>query len=263
MGEASRALAAVARLHALRIDDVHLPFGGEAMTRFGHPLPLSTREAYRNADAILVSSPDDPDARRRQGRPRPRLARLARAQPAARRPARRRAARRRDGRARDRARVRDRGGTAGAAHLRRLHGRVGRAGHRGGRRLGRPRRRAADPSRPAQALPRPPGDGRPGGRARTTSPARSSTLPRTSRAACTRSRAAGSRRRGPGSSRRTSATTTRSPASASRTPPARCSPPRCCSARASASAPPHARSSGPSPPPRQRARPTHAASPTR
>ena len=60
MGEASRALAAVARLHALHIDDVHLPFGGEALTRFGHPLPLSTREAYRDADAILVSSPDDP-----------------------------------------------------------------------------------------------------------------------------------------------------------------------------------------------------------
>ena len=60
MGEASRALAEVARLHALHIDDVHLPFGGEAMTRFGHPLPLSTREAYRDADAILVSSPDDP-----------------------------------------------------------------------------------------------------------------------------------------------------------------------------------------------------------
>ena len=60
MGEASRVLAEVARLHALRIDDVHLPFGGEAMTRFGHPLPRSTREAYRRADAILVSSPDDP-----------------------------------------------------------------------------------------------------------------------------------------------------------------------------------------------------------
>jgi 3-isopropylmalate dehydrogenase len=60
MAEAARALAAVARLHALRIDDLHLPFGGEALTRFGHPLPRSTREAYRAADAILVSSPTDP-----------------------------------------------------------------------------------------------------------------------------------------------------------------------------------------------------------
>ena len=60
MGEATRVLAAVSRLHSLLIDDVHLPFGGEALTRFGHPLPLSTREAYRDVDAILVSSPGDP-----------------------------------------------------------------------------------------------------------------------------------------------------------------------------------------------------------
>src|SRR3954462_4510063 len=60
MAESSRVLAEVGRLHSLRIDDVHLPFGGEAMTRFGHPLPPSTREAYRKADAILVSSPTDP-----------------------------------------------------------------------------------------------------------------------------------------------------------------------------------------------------------
>jgi hypothetical protein len=60
MGEASRVLAEVARLHALRIEDVHLPFGGEAMTRFGHPLPQSTREAYRAADAVFVSAPNDP-----------------------------------------------------------------------------------------------------------------------------------------------------------------------------------------------------------
>jgi 3-isopropylmalate dehydrogenase len=59
MAETSRVLVEVARLHALRIDDVHLPFGGEALTRFGHPLPLSTRDAYRSADAIFVSSPDD------------------------------------------------------------------------------------------------------------------------------------------------------------------------------------------------------------
>jgi hypothetical protein len=60
MGDACRALAAVARLHSLRIDDVHPPFGGEAMTRVGHPLPLSTRTVYRAADAILVCSPAEP-----------------------------------------------------------------------------------------------------------------------------------------------------------------------------------------------------------
>ena len=86
---------------------VHLPFGGEALMRFGHPLPLSTRQAYRNADAILVSSPDDPALDGVVSRPRPRLARLARPQPAARRPARRRAARR-PGRRRSRSRARSR-----------------------------------------------------------------------------------------------------------------------------------------------------------
>ena len=60
MAETSRVLAEVARLHAFHLDDVHLPFGGEALTRFGHPLPQSTRDAYRRADAIFVSSPDDP-----------------------------------------------------------------------------------------------------------------------------------------------------------------------------------------------------------
>lgn len=60
MAETSRVLAEVARLHALHLDDIHLPFGGEALTRYGHPLPHSTREAYRHADAIFVSSPDDP-----------------------------------------------------------------------------------------------------------------------------------------------------------------------------------------------------------
>jgi len=60
MAETSRVLAEVARLHAFHLDDVHLPFGGEALTRYGHPLPQSTRDAYRLADAIFVSSPDDP-----------------------------------------------------------------------------------------------------------------------------------------------------------------------------------------------------------
>ena len=44
MAETSRVFAEVARLHAFHLDDVHLPFGGEALTRYGHPLPQSTRE---------------------------------------------------------------------------------------------------------------------------------------------------------------------------------------------------------------------------
>src|SRR3989442_15408183 len=39
---------------------VKLPVGGGALTRFGHPLPASPREAYRQADAVFVSAPADP-----------------------------------------------------------------------------------------------------------------------------------------------------------------------------------------------------------
>jgi 3-isopropylmalate dehydrogenase len=60
MGEAARVLSRLRELHSLAVEEVHLPFGGEAMTRFGHPLPLSTRAAYRRADAILVATPDEP-----------------------------------------------------------------------------------------------------------------------------------------------------------------------------------------------------------
>jgi len=60
MAEASRALAEVSRLHGFAIDDAHLPFGGEAVTRSGHALPAATRSAYLGADAILVASSSQP-----------------------------------------------------------------------------------------------------------------------------------------------------------------------------------------------------------
>ena len=60
MAAATRALDSVTRLHAFELDDVHLPFAGEAVTRSGHPLPPATRDGYRRADAILVASPDEP-----------------------------------------------------------------------------------------------------------------------------------------------------------------------------------------------------------
>ena len=47
MAEASRALAEVSALHGFRVDEVHPPFAGEAVTRAGHPLPPSTRQATR------------------------------------------------------------------------------------------------------------------------------------------------------------------------------------------------------------------------
>jgi 3-isopropylmalate dehydrogenase len=60
MAAVSRALDRVAKLHALELDDIHLPFAGEAVTRSGHPLPPATRTGYRAADAILVASPGAP-----------------------------------------------------------------------------------------------------------------------------------------------------------------------------------------------------------
>src|SRR5207248_8697901 len=60
MAAATRALDRVAKLHGLELDDRHFPFGGEAVTRSGHPLPAATRSGYRDVDAILVASPNEP-----------------------------------------------------------------------------------------------------------------------------------------------------------------------------------------------------------
>jgi 3-isopropylmalate dehydrogenase len=60
MAAATRALERVSKLHQLELDDRHLPFAGEAVTRSGHPLPPATRAGYRDADAILVASPHEP-----------------------------------------------------------------------------------------------------------------------------------------------------------------------------------------------------------
>jgi len=60
MAAATRALDRVAALHHFDLDDRHLPFAGEAVTRSGHPLPPDTRAGYRDADAILVASPHEP-----------------------------------------------------------------------------------------------------------------------------------------------------------------------------------------------------------
>jgi 3-isopropylmalate dehydrogenase len=60
VAEASRALAEVGRLHGFRIQETHAPFGGDAVRRSGHPLPRSTREACRAADAVLVAATKEP-----------------------------------------------------------------------------------------------------------------------------------------------------------------------------------------------------------
>jgi 3-isopropylmalate dehydrogenase len=60
MAEACRALAEVSRMHGFRVDDVHVTFGSEALSRSGHPLPASTRDAYLAADAVLVAVDEEP-----------------------------------------------------------------------------------------------------------------------------------------------------------------------------------------------------------
>ena len=60
MAEASRALADVSQLHGFGIDEHHVAFGGDAVRRFGHPLPVVTREACRHADAVLVATTTEP-----------------------------------------------------------------------------------------------------------------------------------------------------------------------------------------------------------
>jgi isocitrate/isopropylmalate dehydrogenase len=59
MAEASRAVAAVSRLHGFTVDDRHVPVGSEAFMRFGHPYPLSSRRLVHDADAVLVDPGGD------------------------------------------------------------------------------------------------------------------------------------------------------------------------------------------------------------
>jgi 3-isopropylmalate dehydrogenase len=60
MAEASRTLRKVARMHGFSVEDVHAPFGSEALTRSGHPLPAATRTAVLDANAVLVADAADP-----------------------------------------------------------------------------------------------------------------------------------------------------------------------------------------------------------
>jgi 3-isopropylmalate dehydrogenase len=58
--EASRALAVVSGMHGFQVDEVHVPFGGDALRRFGHPLPQVTRAACAEADTMLVAATREP-----------------------------------------------------------------------------------------------------------------------------------------------------------------------------------------------------------
>jgi 3-isopropylmalate dehydrogenase len=58
--EASRALAVVSGMHGFQIEEQHVPFGGDAVRRFGHPLPPATRAACLEADAVLAAATREP-----------------------------------------------------------------------------------------------------------------------------------------------------------------------------------------------------------
>ena len=60
MAEATRMLCSVGRMHRFTVEDVHVPFGSEALTRSGHPLPPVTRAAVLGADAVLVAALGEP-----------------------------------------------------------------------------------------------------------------------------------------------------------------------------------------------------------
>ena len=60
MAEASRALAEVSSLHGFCVDEVHPPFGGEALAQAGHPLPAATRRATLASEAVLVAGSTQP-----------------------------------------------------------------------------------------------------------------------------------------------------------------------------------------------------------
>ena len=58
MAQASRAVAATARLHGFGVHEDHLPFGADAWMRVGHPFPATSRAAALESDAILAATID-------------------------------------------------------------------------------------------------------------------------------------------------------------------------------------------------------------
>jgi 3-isopropylmalate dehydrogenase len=60
MAEASRALTLVSHLHGFHVEEIHPPYGAEATTRSGHPLPPATRTATLRSDAVLVAGATEP-----------------------------------------------------------------------------------------------------------------------------------------------------------------------------------------------------------
>jgi isocitrate/isopropylmalate dehydrogenase len=59
MAEATRALETAARLHGVRVEQIHAPVGADARVRHGHAVSHAARTAFLRADAVLIADDDD------------------------------------------------------------------------------------------------------------------------------------------------------------------------------------------------------------
>jgi isocitrate/isopropylmalate dehydrogenase len=59
MAQASRALAATARAHGLRVEQLHAPVGADSVVRHGRAVSPSARSAFLRSDAVLHADDDD------------------------------------------------------------------------------------------------------------------------------------------------------------------------------------------------------------
>ena len=56
MAEAGRVIDAAGELFGIRVRQVHLPFGGDAIDKHGDPFPAHVRAAVKASDAVLLGA---------------------------------------------------------------------------------------------------------------------------------------------------------------------------------------------------------------
>src|SRR5262245_17515923 len=60
MAEAGRVIETVSALFGVRVRQVHLPFGGDAIDKYGDPFPAHVRAAVKASDAVLLGAVGGP-----------------------------------------------------------------------------------------------------------------------------------------------------------------------------------------------------------
>ena len=60
MAEAGRVIDAAGELFGIRVRQVHLPFGGDAIDKHGDPFPAHVRAAVKASDAVLLGAVGGP-----------------------------------------------------------------------------------------------------------------------------------------------------------------------------------------------------------